>query len=552
MSQRTTSHLRARELQLSRGGRVLLTGIDLTLVPGAVLAVVGENGRGKTTLLEALAGTLEPDAGTVERHGALGMVRQELATADADGPRTVGDLLDALLARPLAALREHDAAADALADGTAEAARRYDDALARVTALDAWDAPRRLEVALEEVGAVTDRDRELTALSVGQRYRVRLAGVIAARDEILLLDEPTNHLDARGLAHLTRALREHPGAVALVSHDRALLEDVATSVLDLDPTEDGRPMLVGGGLAEWEQARRRARTAWEDAYRAQQEEQRRLQEGADAARSRLSTGWRPDKGTGKHQRQSRAPGTVRALNDRLARLEEHRLDVPPPPPRLSLPDSGTSAGTPLLRADGVRVDRAESSRGDVRRVDVRRADADSAGADSAGADRIPDRSAPPRLPETTLRLEGGDRLLVVGPNGAGKTTLLRVLAGDLAPDAGAVRVLGRARRALLAQEDERQELRRGSPGERRRRALSRLFSERPDVLLLDEPTNHLGISGVDDLLEALERTPSAVVVASHDRTVLRRLAHWPRLDLGEAVQGADGSGAAGRAGVDTL
>ena len=537
MSQRTTSHLRARELQLSRGGRVLLTGIDLTLVPGAVLAVVGENGRGKTTLLDALAGKLEPDAGTVERHGALGMVRQELATADADGPRTVGDLLDALLARPLAALREHDATADALADGTAEAARRYDDALARVTALDAWDAPRRLEVALEEVGAVTDRDRELTALSVGQRYRVRLAGVIAARDEILLLDEPTNHLDARGLAHLTRALREHPGAVALVSHDRALLEDVATSVLDLDPTEDGRPLLVGGGLAEWEQARRRARTAWEEAYRAQQEEQRRLQEGADAARSRLSTGWRPDKGTGKHQRQSRAPGTVRALNDRLARLEEHRLDVPPPPPRLSLPDSGTSAGTPLLRADGVQVDRA----------DGRRADASRAEADSADPDRTPDPSAPPRLPETTLRLEGGDRLLVVGPNGAGKTTLLRVLAGDLAPDAGAVRVLGRARLALLAQEDERQEPRRGSPGERRRRALSRLFSERPDVLLLDEPTNHLGISGVDDLLEALERTPSAVVVASHDRTVLRRLAHWPRLDLGEAVRCA-----AGRAGVDTL
>ena len=542
MSQRTTSHFRARELQLSRGGRVLLTGIDLTLVPGTVLAVVGENGRGKTTLLEALAGTLEPDAGTVERHGALGVVRQELATADAAGPRTVGDLLDALLARPLAALREHDAAADALADGTAEAARRYDDALGRVTALDAWDAPRRLEVALEEVGAVTDRDRELTALSVGQRYRVRLAGVIAARDEILLLDEPTNHLDARGLAHLTRALREHPGAVALVSHDRALLEDVATSVLDLDPTEDGRPLLVGGGLADWEQARRRARTAWEEAYRAQQEEQRRLQEGADAARSRLSTGWRPDKGTGKHQRQSRAPGTVRALNDRLARLEEHRLDVPPPPPRLSLPDSGTSAGTPLLRADGVRVDRA----------DANRADASGAEADSAGRDRTPDPSAPPRLPETTLRLEGGDRLLVVGPNGAGKTTLLRLLAGDLSPDAGAVRVLGRARLALLAQEDERQEPRRGSPGERRRRALSRLFSERPDVLLLDEPTNHLGISGVDDLLEALERTPSAVVVASHDRTVLRRLAHWPRLDLGEAARSAAERGAAGRAGIDTL
>jgi macrolide transport system ATP-binding/permease protein len=221
--------------------------------------------------------------------------------------------------------------------------------------------------------------------------------------------------------------------------------------------------------------------------------------------------------TGRHQRQSRAPGIVRALNDRLTRLEEHRLDVPPPPPRLTLPESSTPAGTPLLRADAVRVNR-----------------------DGPGG--APDPAAPPRLPGTTLRLEGGDRLLVVGSNGAGKTTLLRVLAGALPPSSGAVRVLGRARLSLLAQEDEQAEPRRGSPGERRRRSLSRLFSERPDVLLLDEPTNHLGISGVDDLLDALERTPSAVVVASHDRTVLRRLAHWPRLDLD----------AAGREGVDTL
>ena len=178
-----TSHLRARDLRLSRGGRVLLSELDLTLVPGAVLAVVGENGRGKTTLLEALAGTLEPDAGTVERHGSTGVVHQELATHDDRGPRTVGALLDALLARPLSALHEHDAAAEALADGTDASARRYDAALARVGALDAWDAPRRLEAALEEVGAVTDRERPLRSLSVGQRYRVRLAGVIAARDE---------------------------------------------------------------------------------------------------------------------------------------------------------------------------------------------------------------------------------------------------------------------------------------------------------------------------------------------------------------------------------
>ena len=503
ISVRTTTgaaHLRARGLHLARGGRVLLRGLDLTLAPGDRLAVVGENGRGKSTLLEALGGDLEPDAGTIARHGSLGVVSQELAV-DASDPRTVGALLDELLARPLGVLHALDEAASALGEDTgAAAAQRYDDALAAATAIDAWDAPRRLQVALEEVGAITERGRRLDKMSVGQRYRVRLAGVIAARADLLLLDEPTNHLDARGLGHLTQAVREHPGAAAIISHDRALLAEIATGFLDLDPTSDGRPLLVSGGLEQWQQARRRHRAAWEAAHRAQQDEHERLQAQAETARSRLSTGWRPDKGTGRHQRQSRAPGVVRAMNDRLDRLQEHRLDVPTPPPRLRLPASDTRAGTPLLRADGVEVER--------------------------------EAGLPPRLASTSLRLAGGDRLLVVGPNGAGKTTLLRVLAGDLAPTVGAVRRLSDARIGLLEQEDDgARSPHRGSPGERRRRALAALFTERPDVALLDEPTNHLGISGVDDLLDALEETPSAVVLATHDRSVLRALAHWPRLAL---------------------
>ena len=187
ISVRTTTgaaHLRARDLHLARGGRVLLRGVDLTLAPGDRLAVVGENGRGKSTLLEALGGDLEPDAGTIARHGSLGVVSQELAV-DASDPRTVGALLDELLARPLGVLHALDEAASALGEDTgAAAAQRYDDALAAATAIDAWDAPRRLQVALEEVGAITERGRRLDTMSVGQRYRVRLAGVIAARADL--------------------------------------------------------------------------------------------------------------------------------------------------------------------------------------------------------------------------------------------------------------------------------------------------------------------------------------------------------------------------------
>src|SRR5699024_5125843 len=181
------------------------------------------------------------------------------------------------------------------------ASARYDAALATAFAAEAWEAPRGVEGAVEVVGAITDRTRLLVAVSVGQRYRLRLAGVIAAPGDPPLLDEPTDHVDARGVDYLTAMLRAHPGALAVVSHDRALLGEVATAYLDLDPTMDASPLLVSGGLEAWQLARRRARAAWEDAYRVQREEHHRLSGHADAARSRLSTGWRPDKGTGKHQ-----------------------------------------------------------------------------------------------------------------------------------------------------------------------------------------------------------------------------------------------------------
>ncbi|TFI40156.1 ABC-F family ATP-binding cassette domain-containing protein, partial [Micrococcus endophyticus] len=141
-------------------------------------------------------------------------------------------------------------------------------ALETATALEAWDAERRIDVALEGLSACTDRTRPLNSLSVGQRYRVRLAVVLGSAVDLLLLDEPTNHLDAGALEHLTRALREHPGGVAVVTHDRALLKDVAETFLDLDPTSDGRPRQYAGGYAGWEKGRRAERAAWEQAHGA--------------------------------------------------------------------------------------------------------------------------------------------------------------------------------------------------------------------------------------------------------------------------------------------
>ncbi|MGC4846822.1 ABC-F family ATP-binding cassette domain-containing protein [Micromonospora sp. DT15] len=534
-----SAHVRATDVTVTRGSRRVLTDVSVTVSARSRVAVVGENGRGKTTLLHVLAGLITPDGGTVRRAGTIGLARQELPARDGE---TVGTLTSEALAASLSALAALDEATLALAAGAPSAEDRYASALDAATRLDAWDAERRVDVALEALDACTDRDRPLATLSVGQRYRVRLACLLGARHDVLLLDEPTNHLDAGGLDFLTRRLREHDGGLAIVSHDRALLRDVADRFLDLDPTHDAKARLHAGGYDAWQDARRREREHWEQEYEQQQTERRRLQDAVSKARDRLSTGWRPDKGTGKHQRQSRAPGVVQALNRQQDALQAHRIDVPKPPPTLRLPDLGVRQGAPQVRAQGVAVD---------------------------------GRLVGP----VDLTIDGGDRLLVTGPNGAGKSTLLAVLAGALEPSDGYTWTAREARVARLTQEtagqapdltaDEvyagqvgrlvsagvlpaaeavslgslglldsaatRTPVGRMSQGQRRRLDLALVLAGRPTVILLDEPTNHLSSTLADELTAAIRATSAAVVVATHDRQLLRDLADWPLLRVGQAT-----------------
>ncbi|MEU4570390.1 ABC-F family ATP-binding cassette domain-containing protein [Micromonospora sp. NPDC023956] len=531
-----SAHLRATGVTVVRGSRRVLHDVSVTVSARSRLAVVGENGRGKTTLLHVLAGLVPPDEGTVHRAGTIGLARQELTARDG---QTVGTLTSEALAASLAALAALDEATVAVAAGDPTADDRYAAALDAATRLDAWDAERRVDVALEALGACPDRDRPLSTLSVGQRYRVRLACLLGARHDLLLLDEPTNHLDVGGLDFLTRRLREHDGGLAVVSHDRALLRDVADRFLDLDPTRDGRPRLYAGGYDAWQDARRRERERWQQDHEDQQGEQRRLRDAVSRARDRLSTGWRPDKGTGKHQRQSRAPGVVQALHRQQDALAAYRIDVPEPPPTLRWPDLGVRPGAPQVRAHGVAVE---------------------------------GRLAGP----VHLTLDGGDRLLVTGANGAGKSTLLAVLAGALPPTQGHVRTATGVRVALIGQETTEQDpgrtarevydqqvgrlvaggalrdtgavalgtlglldaeasrtpVGRLSQGQRRRLDLALALAGRPGVILLDEPTNHLSSALVDELTDAIRRTSAAVVVATHDRQLVRDLADWPRLEAG--------------------
>ncbi|MFE9749445.1 ABC-F family ATP-binding cassette domain-containing protein [Saccharothrix saharensis] len=521
------AHVRLSDVHLSFGGRPVLAGVDLVAAAGDRVAVVGENGRGKTTLLRVLAGDLPADRGDVRRAGSTGVADQQIPLGAAD---TVGDLIDLELAAVRTALARLDRAGDALADGRPGADDAYADALAEVEALDAWDADQRVEVSLAALNAVADRDRPLGTLSVGRRHRVRLACLLGAGHAVLLLDEPTNHLDASGLAHLTERLRAHPGVVVLVSHDRALLADVATTVVDLDPSSDGRPRVYGGGYAAYVEARRAERARWEALHAEQVAERQRLADDLSAAQNRLRDNWRPEKGHGKHTRATRAPGLVRAVHRRQEELSAHVVEVPPPPTRFAMPELPGLVGTTLLRAEGVTV---------------------------AGRLTRP----------VDVALDSGDRLVVTGPNGAGKSTLLAVLGEVLEPGTGTVRRARSARVGWLGQESDQhgrrtaaelydeQLARSGAPGPglgelglldghdrrrpvaelsvgvRRRLDLALVLAARPHVLLLDEPTNHLSAALVDELTAALDATPAAVVIATHDRQLLRDTASWPRLAL---------------------
>ncbi|MGO1583979.1 MAG: ATP-binding cassette domain-containing protein, partial [Actinomycetaceae bacterium] len=300
-------------VSVTRGATPVLTDVDLTVSPTSRLAIVGENGRGKSTLLHVLTGDLPPDEGDVKRIGTIGVAEQEM---DATDDRTVGQAVAEAIAAPLAALAALEEATTALAAEEDGAADAYAAALELAETLDAWDAERRVQIALEALEAETDMDRPLAGLSVGQRYRVRLACLLGADDDFLLLDEPTNHLDRSGLDFLTSQLTSRAGGVVVVSHDRALLADVAGSVLDLDPTPDGRPRIYGNGYAGYREGRRAEQVQWEQDYDRQQAEAARLKDDLSSAQNRLQSGWRPPKGTGKHARATRAGGLVQSVRRR--------------------------------------------------------------------------------------------------------------------------------------------------------------------------------------------------------------------------------------------
>jgi macrolide transport system ATP-binding/permease protein len=504
-----------------------LSGVDLLAQPGRRIGLVGENGSGKSTLLRAVAGRLPEHAGvagTIEAPPDLVLLGQEPPFRD---DRTIG----AVLAATLRPLREAVARVEALAGDLHDDAGRaaYAAALEHAVDLDAWDADRRAEVAAQELGlGALDHERPVGTLSGGQRTRLALATVMTTRPGCLLLDEPTNHLDDQAIEVLTRFLHDLPGVVLLASHDRVLLDDVCTDLVDLDPTAFGTDGLggrrFGGGWSDYVAAREQARRRWEETYLAQQDELGRLRAAARIGTSQIAHNRGPtdnDRFIYKFKGGKVESTLARRKRDAQRRLDGAERDQVRKPPK------SLTFRSPL----------AEEGAGG-RLVHVR------------------DLVVAGRLALDRLDVEAGEHLLVTGTNGSGKSTLLGVLAGRLPPTSGSVSVGGRV--AELAQDvvfadpgrrvtdvyadavadlesapplrdlglvhprDHHRPVGRLSVGQRRRLGLAVAVARGPDLMLLDEPTNHLSPALAGEIEEALGRSPGAVVVASHDRWLRRR------------------------------
>lgn len=557
----TISHLRVDGLSVSYPDRRVLTDVSFVVPAGQRVGLIGENGSGKSTLLKAAAGILDPTAGTVRAQipgvsdPQIGLLHQE---PPFESQETVAEALEQAIAPAREAARGVVELGALLAKSPDDqrVANLYSRVLEEAERLEAWEIDTRVATMLSGLGlADIELNRPTGRLSGGQRARLSLAWMLLSTPDVLLLDEPTNHLDDAATAYLVGILHAWRGPVLMASHDRAFLDEVATSLVDLDPapvahslsgslTEDGPGSGIGvtrftGNYSDYLEYRAETMRRWIQQYRDEQTELKRLHKQVRDQQSVGHPGREPRTEAGaakKFYADRNAKVVSRRVNDARSRLEElERNQVRKPPAELvfrGLVDedkrgAAPSAPTlePILVATNIGV---------------------------VG-----------RLDPLSLSISRGEKWLLTGPNGSGKSTLLNVLAEKLEPTSGSLNRSQRDRVRLLSQEidipglddprsnktttqfyrqlvgeklaekvplsslgliagrDLNRPLRDLSTGQQRRLALAALLADPPEILLLDEPTNHFSLSLVTAIEAALPTYPGTVVVASHDRWLRR-------------------------------
>lgn len=492
-------------LSLRRGTRLLIKDASFTIYRGEKVGIVGKNGTGKSSLLALMLGELQADAGSFDRPSQLVLahVAQELDATDQTAIDFVMDGDEELRATEAAIAR-----AEAADDGN-----KLGELHARYAAIGGYDARSRAGKLLHGLGfSPDDENRAIREFSGGWRVRLNVAQALMCRSDLLLLDEPTNHLDLDAVIWLEEWLRNYPGTLLMIAHDREFLDRTVNRIVHI---EQGTARIYTGNYSKFEEQRAEQLAQQQSMYERQQREIRHMMSFVERFRAKASKA---------RQAQSR----IKAL-ERMERIAPAHVDsefefsfLPPeklPQPLLTLDDQSAGYG---------------------------------------------DRTV---LSSIGMTIAPGSRIALLGRNGAGKSTMMKLLAGELTSRTGKrteardlrigyfaqhqleqlsvgesplahVKRLGGAAAAKATEQELRSFLGKFgfsgdrvfepvgpfSGGEKARLVLALVSYMRPNLLLLDEPTNHLDLEMRQALAVALQDFDAAVVLVSHDRHLLRAVA----------------------------
>jgi ATP-binding cassette ChvD family protein len=502
MARQFISHMAG--LNKAYGAKKVLENLHLSFYPDAKIGILGPNGAGKSTVLKIMAGIDKEYSGEawLADGATVGYLAQE---PDLDPALDVFGNVMTGVARKTAIIDRYNELMMNYSDETADESAHLQDEMDR---LNLWDLEQQVEMAMEALGC-PPKEADVTTLSGGERRRVALCQLLLREPDLLLLDEPTNHLDAETTAWLEKHLRQYPGAVMIITHDRYFLDNVTGWILELDR---GRGIPYEGNYTKYLEAKAK----------------RLKQEGReDDARQKAIAREREWMGSSPKARQSKSKARIAAFEDLLAAADNRR----PTDTQIVIPH-GDRLGNVVIEVNGIS---------------------------KSFGDRL-------LIEDLSFKLPPGGIVGVIGPNGAGKTTLFKMITGQEKPDNGDVRVgetvklgyVDQSRDALDPDKtvweeisggaevvklgkheantraycssfnfrggDQQQKVGNLSGGQRNRVHLAKMLKTGGNVLLLDEPTNDLDTETLAALEDALESYAGCAVIISHDRMFLDRLA----------------------------